>query len=79
MLRIWSRSRQTVVFITHSIPEAIFLSDRVIVMTSRPGTIAEIIEINLPRPRELPVINTDRFGRYAGHIRTLLEARGGMF
>jgi NitT/TauT family transport system ATP-binding protein len=48
-------------------------------MTSRPGTIAEIIEINLPRPRELGVINTDRFGRYASHIRTLLEAKGGMF
>jgi NitT/TauT family transport system ATP-binding protein len=79
VLRIWSRSRQTVICITHSIPEAIFLSDRVVVMTSRPGTIAEIIDIDLPRPRDLAVINTDGFGRYASRIRTLLEAKGGLF
>jgi NitT/TauT family transport system ATP-binding protein len=48
-------------------------------MTSRPGTIAEIIDIDLPRPRDLAVINTDGFGRYASRIRTLLEAKGGMF
>jgi NitT/TauT family transport system ATP-binding protein len=79
LMRIWAQSRKTVIFITHSIAEAIFLSDRVVAMTARPGRIAEIIEIDLPRPRELSVINTDSFGRYASHLRTLIDARGGMF
>ena len=79
LVRIWSQSRKTVIFITHSIAEAIFLSDRVIAMTARPGTIADVIEINLPRPRDLSIINTDRFGRYAAKLRSLLDAQGGMF
>jgi NitT/TauT family transport system ATP-binding protein len=49
--RIWLRDRNTVVFITHSIEEAVLLSDRVVVMTSRPGRIADILRIDLPRPR----------------------------
>jgi NitT/TauT family transport system ATP-binding protein len=79
LLRIWSQSRKTVIFITHSIAEAIFLSDRVIAMTARPGTIADVITIDLPRPRELAVINTERFGRYAAKLRSLLDAEGGVF
>jgi NitT/TauT family transport system ATP-binding protein len=79
LMRIWSQSRKTVIFITHSIAEAIFLSDRVIAMTARPGTIADVITIDLPRPRDLAVINTDRFGRYAAKLRSLLDAQGGMF
>jgi NitT/TauT family transport system ATP-binding protein len=53
VLRIWSGSRKTVVFVTHSIAESIFLSDRVFVMTSRPGTLAEVIDIDLPRSRAI--------------------------
>jgi NitT/TauT family transport system ATP-binding protein len=49
--RIWLRDRNTVIFITHSIEEAVLLSDRVVVMTARPGKIADILEIDLPRPR----------------------------
>ncbi|HEY7243888.1 MAG TPA: ABC transporter ATP-binding protein [Xanthobacteraceae bacterium] len=79
LLRIWSQSRKTVIFITHSIAEAVFLSDRVIAMTARPGSIADVIAIDLPRPRELSIINTDRFGRYAARLRSLLDARGGLF
>ena len=79
LMRIWSKSDKTVIFITHSIAEAIFLSDRVIAMTARPGTIADVITINLPRPRELSVINTDRFGHYAAKLRSLLDAKEGMF
>jgi NitT/TauT family transport system ATP-binding protein len=79
LIRIWSQSRKTVIFITHSIAEAIFLSDRVIAMTARPGSIADVITIDLPRPRDLSVINTDRFGRYAARLRSLLDARGGVF
>ena len=79
LLRIWSQSRKTVLFITHSIAEAIFLSDRVIAMTPRPGSIADIITIDLPRPRDLSIINTDRFGHYVAYLRPLLDARAGMF
>jgi NitT/TauT family transport system ATP-binding protein len=79
LLRIWSQSRKTIIFITHSIAEAIFLSDRVIAMTSRPGTIADVLTVDLPRPRLLSVINTDRFGHYATRLRSLLDAQGGMF
>jgi NitT/TauT family transport system ATP-binding protein len=79
LMRIWSASRKTVFFITHSIAEAIFLSDRVIAMTTRPGTIADVITIDLPRPRDLSIINTDRFGRYAARLHSLLDAQGGMF
>jgi NitT/TauT family transport system ATP-binding protein len=75
LVRIWRQSRKTVFFITHSIAEAIFLSDRVIAMTARPGRIADVIAIDLPRPRDLSVINTDRFGRYAAHLRALLDAQ----
>ena len=67
--RIWLEQRKTVLLITHSIPEAVFLSDRVIVMTSRPGTIDEIVRIDLPRPRELDVTSEERFGQYAKRIR----------
>jgi NitT/TauT family transport system ATP-binding protein len=79
LMRIWAQSGKTVIFITHSIAEAIFLSDRVIAMTARPGTIADVINIDLPRPRDLSVINTDRFGRYAAKLRSLLDAQGETF
>jgi NitT/TauT family transport system ATP-binding protein len=75
--RIWMESRKTVVFITHSIAEAVFLSDRVLVMTPRPGKVAEILKIDLPRPRSLDVVNTEEFGAYVRHIRKALTAVGG--
>lgn len=58
LLRIWEKTHKTIIFITHSIEEAIFLSDRVAVMTSNPGTIKEIIDINLPRPRQNSELRT---------------------
>jgi NitT/TauT family transport system ATP-binding protein len=78
VLKIWSSTKKTVVFVTHSIAEAVFLADRVFVMTSRPGKIAEIINIELPRPRDLSIINTEKFGVYASHIRRLLQAKGDL-
>lgn len=75
LLDIWSEHKKTVVFVTHSIPESVFLSDRVVVMTPRPGRIEQVLDISLNRPRELSVINTERFGQYASHIRKLLNAK----
>lgn len=52
LLKIWEKTKKTIIFITHSIEEAVYLSDRVAVMTKNPGTIKEIIDVNLPRPRD---------------------------
>jgi len=67
--RIQERFRKTVIFITHSIREAVFLSDRVIVFSPRPATIALDLSIDLPRPRTLDVQETPEFNRYCGVIR----------
>ena len=67
--RIWVHSKKTIMFITHSIPEAVYLADRVVVMTSRPGRIAEVISVDLPRPRILAMHNTQDFGRHVAAIR----------
>jgi NitT/TauT family transport system ATP-binding protein len=77
-LRIWQSSGKTIVFVTHSISEAVFMSDRVLVMTPRPGRLAAVIDIDLPRPRDLTMINSDRFGVYASRIRELLNAKGDL-
>jgi NitT/TauT family transport system ATP-binding protein len=74
--RTWLRTGKTVLFVTHSIPEAIFLSDRVVVMASRPGRIVEIIDIDFPRPRGLAVREEPEFGKMARHIREIFEANG---
>ncbi|MBM4420678.1 MAG: ABC transporter ATP-binding protein [Chloroflexi bacterium] len=73
LLRIWSQSKKTVLFVTHSIPEAIVLSDRVIVMSPRPGEIREVIDIKLPRPRNEEIESSAEFVRYADHLRKLLR------
>ena len=78
VLRIWEKSRKTIVFVTHSITESIFLSNRVFVMTSRPGKIADIIDVDLPFPRTLDVINTPAFGDYVGRVRDCLQASGDL-
>jgi NitT/TauT family transport system ATP-binding protein len=80
ILQIWKDLRQTTLLSTHNITEAVQLSDRVAVMSFRPGRVKEIIDIDLPRPRTSEIISTDRFGRYVGAIWKLLreEASQGM-
>ena len=74
--RIWSASRKTVMLITHSIPEAIFLSDRVIVMSERPGSIAAVYDIKLPAERTLDLMATTAFGEYSKTIRAHFFSQG---
>jgi NitT/TauT family transport system ATP-binding protein len=78
LLDIWAATRKTVLLITHSITESVFLADRVIVMSPRPGRIVEELTIDLPRPRTLDMINQEDFGRYARRIRGLLGPGGGV-
>jgi NitT/TauT family transport system ATP-binding protein len=73
LLRIWEHDRKTVVFITHSISEAIFLSDRVIVISKRPGRIIEEIAIPLPRPRQIELQETPHFAQLRGRVRKLIQ------
>ena len=73
--RIWMEKRKTALHITHSIPEAVLLADRVVVMGPRPGRIVEIIEIDLPRPRRLDKL-PPAFNDYAGRIRDIFKSKG---
>jgi NitT/TauT family transport system ATP-binding protein len=73
--RLWMDSRKTALHITHSIPEAVLLADRVVVMGPRPGRIVEIINIDLPRPRRLDKLPAE-FNDYAGRIREIFKSKG---
>ena len=74
--RIWSETRKTVLFITHSIPEAVFLADRVLVMSERPGSIAAIYDVALPRPRSLALMGDPAFVALTQTIRRHFYAQG---
>jgi len=73
LLRVWEATRKTVVFVTHDLEEAAFLSDRVVVLTERPGTVREIVEVPLPRPRTLDMRYSEDFVRLARRLRRLLD------
>lgn len=74
--RICMERNATAFLVTHSIPEAGILSDRIVVMQSHPGRVAEIIDIDLPRPRTLEMINTAEFGDIVAHIRSRFDKEG---
>jgi NitT/TauT family transport system ATP-binding protein len=74
LLRIWQVNRKTVVFVTHSIREAAFLSDRVLVMGQRPAIILEEVAIDLPRPRQISMMEDERFNQYVRRLRKSIEA-----
>ena len=76
--RIWLERRKTIVFVTHSVGEAVFLADRVVVMSPRPGRIVDTLDIDFPRPRPLSVMNTEAFGVHVSRIREKLNATGGL-
>jgi NitT/TauT family transport system ATP-binding protein len=72
LLRIWEKTGKTVVFVTHNIGEAVFLSDRIFVMTPRPGRLEGIVEVDLPRPREAAVMRDPRYSELVFDIRRML-------
>jgi NitT/TauT family transport system ATP-binding protein len=75
LMRIWGRTRTTVVFVTHSIPEAVFLSTRVVVMSPRPGRISKVVDIDLPHPRTVETRETERYFELVTEVREALRRR----
>ncbi|HEY7523296.1 MAG TPA: ABC transporter ATP-binding protein [Candidatus Limnocylindrales bacterium] len=77
VLRIWEQTGTTIVFVTHSIPEAVFLSSRVVVMSARPGRIRSVIDMDLPRPRNEDTRESRRYFELVTEVREALRARDG--
>jgi len=77
LIRIWEEKRKTVLFVTHNIQEAVFLSDYVVVMSARPGRLLEKMPIELDRPRTLEIMSSALFGEYTLQIRSMLAAASG--
>jgi NitT/TauT family transport system ATP-binding protein len=73
LMRIWEEGRKTVLFVTHQIDEAVFLSDRILVLARRPGRVQETIDVALPRPRALAIKRTPEFTAYVDRIWRLIE------
>jgi NitT/TauT family transport system ATP-binding protein len=76
LLRIWEQAESTILFVTHSIAEAVFLSTRIVVMSPRPGRIAEIVAVDLPRPRTVETREEPRFFELVTQVREILRAGG---
>ena len=74
LLDLWDRTKKTVVFVTHSIPEAVFLSTKIVVMSPRPGRIIDVIETNFSRKRSLDIRETPEFLAIAHRVREGLKA-----
>jgi NitT/TauT family transport system ATP-binding protein len=74
--RLWLADAKIVLFVTHSIAEAVFLSDRIVVMSRSPGRIVDTLTVDLPRPRELAIRETPEFSRYVTRIRQIFESFG---
>lgn len=74
LLRIWEKNRKTIVFVTHSVDEAIYLADFIVVMSSQPGRIKKVIKVEMPRPRDRA---NSRYGQMASEILNMLEVEVG--
>ena len=77
LMNLWQQFRKTVVFVTHSIREAVFLSDRVLVMSQRPGRLLTDMPIDIPRPRHPDVGETARFNEICGQLRRMISIAHG--
>lgn len=77
LLELWAETSSTVLFVTHSISEAVRLSDRIVVMAPKPGRIVEIIDVDLPRPRDADLVKTPEFHHYEDRVRDSLRAAFG--
>jgi NitT/TauT family transport system ATP-binding protein len=77
VLRIWQQTGTTVIFVTHSIPEAVFLSTRVVVMSPRPGRITNVVDIDLPQPRNDQTRETERYFELVTEVRESLRGKRG--
>jgi NitT/TauT family transport system ATP-binding protein len=72
LLKLWSERRKTILFVTHSIPEALFMADRILVMTPRPGRLAAEFRVELPRPRILDMQTTSYFVEATKEIKNII-------
>lgn len=75
LLRVWTEKKKTVLFVTHNIPEAILLADRVVVLTRRPACVDEILKIDLPRPRTIKMQTQQKFLEYSVYIREKIKGK----
>jgi NitT/TauT family transport system ATP-binding protein len=73
LLEIWGKTRTTIIFVTHSIPEAVFLSSRVVIMSPRPGQIEDIVDIDLAQPRNSKTRDNENYFRFVSYIREILH------
>ena len=74
--RIWAESGKTILFVTHSIPEAVFLGTRVLVLSARPGLVADVVDVDLGAERSLDIVTSDAFGVFTRRIRHHFQAKG---
>jgi len=75
LLRIWRAQHKTVLMVTHSVPEAVLLADRVLILSPRPGTVAATVPVELPRPRSLTLMESSAFGALAGRVRAAIRQK----
>ena len=73
LLKIWQKTQKTIVFVTHNIQEAVFLSDRVVVLSPHPGRVSAVIDVNIPRPRNLSVKRSAEFNDLVSKVRSSFE------
>ena len=73
LLKIWEETGVTILFVTHSIPEAVFLGQKVMMLQAHPGRLREVVDIDLPSPRTIEQRDTQEFVKYSAYLRKLLE------